>query len=705
MTLFTTGNFAINTTTDAGFKLDVTGTARITSSLTANSLIKSGGTSTQYLMANGSVVEGNSSTGVVRYGDYITIPTFSGKSITLNQGTIKELLWGGQNIRFTVTDTYTGSYPAAGSTWVRTYELIDGTSATYSTGAVYCGFWVNYPPANMTVRVQNTSGTWYGPYTGSNISVSGSFQFWKVACGGPNYIKKWEITFTPTAGFSINLQTVNIVIDNSEGIDQVPLVSRAGSSIYGTLSFIGTSSATKAYINNSGVIGGTIFKVADTTGLIEFQNSVGTKSGSMFMDGNIWRLKSSNNSDAINIFNNGNIGINQTTDAGYKLDVNGTARVATSGSGYKLTVATNGGSNGSTLLVSQLGYTMLDVNASDVIFKPYPSPAGQITTNNWNSAGGSHTTFIAKNSEFTPTGIAYAIPIAKFPDANIPVVMGNTATANLRSYLTVSGNFTSISNLAAGQRIISTLTAAANNDVLVGLDINPTFTNGAYTGVKNFAFRATVADAKEAARFTGTSGTLRITPYLSSTYGVYVSTLNAAESAQIPLSLSSNKFIFENGNVLIGATTDNGNKLQVTGNITASGGVIASTLGAQNSAEVNVNESSNNLLVYADITGGPDNLYSGGQVKANIYTSSGNTVMSVAYFCNYSSSPAQITVHLVPSGGSANVLNRIYSNVSITAGDTLVVETEKIIFSSGDMLQANASANTAINSTVSFTGV
>ncbi len=89
----------------------------------------------------------------------------------------------------------------------------------------------------------------------------------------------------------------------------------------------------------------------------------------------------------------------------------------------------------------------------------------------------------------------------------------------------------------------------------------------------------------------------------------------------------------------------------------------------------------------------------------SVYTSSGNTVMSVAYFCNYSSSPAQITVHLVPSGGSANVLNRIYSNVSITAGDTLVVETEKIIFSSGDTLQANSSANSAINAIVSYTGV
>lgn len=90
---------------------------------------------------------------------------------------------------------------------------------------------------------------------------------------------------------------------------------------------------------------------------------------------------------------------------------------------------------------------------------------------------------------------------------------------------------------------------------------------------------------------------------------------------------------------------------------------------------------------------------------ANIYVSSGNTVMSVAYFCNYSASPAQVTVHAVPAGESANVLNKIYSNVSITAGDTLVVETEKIVFGSGDALVANASVDNAINATVSYVGV
>ncbi len=49
--------------------------------------------------------------------------------------------------------------------------------------------------------------------------------------------------------------------------------------------------------------------------------------------------------------------------------------------------------------------------------------------------------------------------------------------------------FDDIRRKALGINATPTLTAAANNDVLVGLDINPTFTNGAFTGVTNLAIR------------------------------------------------------------------------------------------------------------------------------------------------------------------------------------------------------------------------
>ena len=55
-----TNNWSIGSTTDAGYKLDVNGTARVSSNLTATSFIKSGGTSLQYLMADGSVTTGSS---------------------------------------------------------------------------------------------------------------------------------------------------------------------------------------------------------------------------------------------------------------------------------------------------------------------------------------------------------------------------------------------------------------------------------------------------------------------------------------------------------------------------------------------------------------------------------------------------------------------------------------------------------------------
>jgi hypothetical protein len=58
------------------------------------------------------------------------------------------------------------------------------------------------------------------------------------------------------------------------------------------------------------------------------------------------------------------------------------------------------------------------------------------------------------------------------------------------SQLLVNNSVTAASLIARGTNLTPTLTAAANNDVLVGLDINPTFSNGAFTGVTNYAIRA-----------------------------------------------------------------------------------------------------------------------------------------------------------------------------------------------------------------------
>jgi hypothetical protein len=64
-------------------------------------------------------------------------------------------------------------------------------------------------------------------------------------------------------------------------------------------------------------------------------------------------------------------------------------------------------------------------------------------------------------------------------------------TTTLPAKLNVSGNIAASSAIARGVFFNNTLVAAANSDVLVGLDINPTFTNGAFTGVTNLALRVT----------------------------------------------------------------------------------------------------------------------------------------------------------------------------------------------------------------------
>jgi len=199
---------------------------------------------------------------------------------------------------------------------------------------------------------------------------------------------------------------------------------------------------------------------------------------------------------ALRVNTNGNVLIGTTTDAGYKLDVNGTFRASDSliasssgGGAYKLTVQHTGTGQGNTFRVIQLGYSMIDVNTSGVSFMPFPSASGTVGITNWTSTGGSGLTFFTKNSEFTPQGGAQALPLIKFPNPSAPIVMGATATVDLRAYLTVSGAFNATSGLASGQQILPTLTATANNDVLVGLDINPTFTNGAFTGTARIGAR------------------------------------------------------------------------------------------------------------------------------------------------------------------------------------------------------------------------
>lgn len=88
---------------------------------------------------------------------------------------------------------------------------------------------------------------------------------------------------------------------------------------------------------------------------------------------------------------------------------------------------------------------------------------------------------------------------------------------------------------------------------------------------------------------------------------------------------------------------------------------------------------------------------------SNVYVSSGNTVVSVSYFLNTGGTASNLNLWAVPTGGSAGDSNQIYRNVQIAAGDTFVVDMEKLVLANGDSLVGNASGT--ITATVSYVGI
>ncbi len=88
----------------------------------------------------------------------------------------------------------------------------------------------------------------------------------------------------------------------------------------------------------------------------------------------------------------------------------------------------------------------------------------------------------------------------------------------------------------------------------------------------------------------------------------------------------------------------------------------------------------------------------------NIYTSTGNTVVTWLSICNTTAGNITANVHVLSSGASANAMNTIMSNVLITAGDTYQIYTgnEKILLDNAGAIYAIANAN-ALSSVTSYT--
>lgn len=90
----------------------------------------------------------------------------------------------------------------------------------------------------------------------------------------------------------------------------------------------------------------------------------------------------------------------------------------------------------------------------------------------------------------------------------------------------------------------------------------------------------------------------------------------------------------------------------------------------------------------------------------SIYTSSGNSAVTTMYVCNPTASAETFWIYLTATSGTAAAdSNTVYSNVQVAAGDTYVIDTERLVLGNGETVKAKAGNSTVLTMTISYVGV
>ena len=96
-----------------------------------------------------------------------------------------------------------------------------------------------------------------------------------------------------------------------------------------------------------------------------------------------------------------------------------------------------------------------------------------------------------------------------------------------------------------------------------------------------------------------------------------------------------------------------------------------------------------------------------GNIATTVYTSSGDSALTLVSFTNYTSSAVSVDIHVVPNGDSVGNVNAIAKTLVIDATDTyfLYASGEKLLLGNADSIVATANTAASVNSIVSYTGI
>jgi len=88
------------------------------------------------------------------------------------------------------------------------------------------------------------------------------------------------------------------------------------------------------------------------------------------------------------------------------------------------------------------------------------------------------------------------------------------------------------------------------------------------------------------------------------------------------------------------------------------------------------------------------------------YTASAETAVTVIYITNKTDGDGTVDIYVVPNGGSVGEPFKVYTQLTIKARDTYIVDTEKMILSNSDAIFIAAPDSAAqFNATISTIGL
>lgn len=80
---------------------------------------------------------------------------------------------------------------------------------------------------------------------------------------------------------------------------------------------------------------------------------------------------------------------------------------------------------------------------------------------------------------------------------------------------------------------------------------------------------------------------------------------------------------------------------------------------------------------------------SGLTAGAHVFEATSGVAVTTIHLCNITSEDATVNVYLLPSDGSTTVPtqnNKIYNTLTVKALDTFIIDSEKLILSTGDKI-------------------